>query len=327
MPLNSFQLIKENFSKYYHTLGEDAFLLSLIRQREFGFILFDKKIMLRHKSFKSSEALKGFLISLAPSDAYFSAAFYERPTASMTKKGWQGADLVFDIDADHIPTPCNKRHDKWICSKCGSTDNGPSPKKCPNCREEKFETQTWICDDCLESAKTETIKLIEILEDDFGVMKSEISAFFSGHRGYHIHIENERVGSLNSMARKEIVDYVMGVGFKKQFHKLARNRRKEAKIDTVVTMDIHRLIRLVGSLHGKTGFIKTKASLVNLDKFDPLKEAIAFKKGEIVVNVTEAPEFRIGDVTFGPFKNVYHEELPTAAALFLLCKGVAQVVE
>ena len=327
MQQNSLQLIKENFSRYYNTLDEDIFLLSLIKQREFGFILFDKKIMLRHKRFESGKALKVFLTSLVPSDAYHSAAYYERPTANMSRKGWQGADLVFDIDADHIPTSCNKMHDRWICSKCGSADKGPSPKKCPDCKEEKFETKTWICDACLESAKTETIKLVDVLKDDFGFMESKVNAFFSGHRGYHVHIESKSVRSLDSMARKEIVDYIMGVGFKKRFHKLAKNKRKTAKIDTVVTMDVHRLIRLVGSLHGKTGFIKTKASHVGLDKFDPLKEAIAFKKGEIVVNVTEAPEFRIGDTTFGPFKNASHEELPTAAALFLLCKGVAEVVE
>ena len=35
--------------------------------------------------------------------------------------------------------------------------------------------------------------------------------FFSGHRGYHVHIENEAVRSLDAMARKEIVDYVTGL--------------------------------------------------------------------------------------------------------------------
>jgi DNA primase small subunit len=36
--------------------------------------------------------------------------------------------------------------------------------------------------------------------------------FFSGHRGYHVQIENEVVKTLDAMARKEIVDYVSGLG-------------------------------------------------------------------------------------------------------------------
>ncbi len=50
------------------------------------------------------------------------------------------------------------------------------------------------------------------LENDFGFSQNELRVFFSGHRGYHLHIENEAVRSLDAMARKEIVDYVTGLG-------------------------------------------------------------------------------------------------------------------
>ena len=58
----------------------------------------------------------------------------------------------------------------------------------------------------------ETSKLIDMLENDFGFSQNELHVYFSGHRGYHVHIENESVRSLDAMARKEIVDYVTGLG-------------------------------------------------------------------------------------------------------------------
>ena len=364
--------------------------------------------MLRHKSFRSIDNLKHSLSTIVPSNAYYSSAYYERPEAEMDKKGWLGADLVFDIDADHIPTPCGKVHDTWVCSHCGFAGKGSSPEKCPACGEAKFNTKTWMCDECLESAKKETIKLVDMLVEDFGFTDDGVKVYFSGNRGYHVHVESENIRLLDSIARKEIVDYIIGLGLRTELHRLMEKDRivvglglnragwrariangihgflteanseiemiglskravdfliknkkillknlkdkgwlnmkgvgikswkkivqwvvdqQSARIDTVVTTDIHRLIRLTGSLHGKTGFLKVEAPLSSLDKFDPLKEAVAFKEGQVVVDVVEAPRFRIGDTLHGPFKNDSRVELPTAAALFLLCKGVAKVVK
>jgi len=75
--------------------------------------------MLRHKSFKTPDAFRNFFVSLIPADVYYSCAYYENPEADMSRKGWLGADLIFDIDADHIPTHCSKVHDKWVCGDCG----------------------------------------------------------------------------------------------------------------------------------------------------------------------------------------------------------------
>ncbi|TRO52965.1 hypothetical protein E2P63_02860, partial [Candidatus Bathyarchaeota archaeon] len=170
--------------------------------------------MLRHKVFARISDLKLFLRETVPSDVYRSCAYYENPAAEMEKKGWLGADLVFDIDADHIPTSCTKIHDEWICgnSECGFSGKGFTPETCPICGGKKFDTKTWPCDLCLESAKNETAKLLDMLEQDFGFSSKEIHVFFSGHRGYHVHVESEAVKTLDSMARKEIVDYVLGLG-------------------------------------------------------------------------------------------------------------------
>ncbi|MEM1550736.1 MAG: hypothetical protein QXR13_02240, partial [Candidatus Bathyarchaeia archaeon] len=99
-----------------------------------------------------------------------------------------------------------------------------------------------------------------------------------------------------------------------------------AKIDTVVTVDIHRLIRLPGTLHGKTGLLKVSFPASRIEEFDPLKEAIAFRGSEAKIYVKEAPMFRLGDETFGPF-NEQEVTLPLSAAMLLLCKGAAVVVD
>jgi len=369
--------------------------------------------MLRHKGFRGVDDLRSSLKTIVPLDVYYSSAYYERPEEEMRWKGWLGADLIFDIDADHIPTPCGKVHDVWVCSNCGTVGRGVSPKKCPTCGEQKFNEKTWPCEVCLESAKVEAIKLIDILTKDFGFSSRELKVGFSGHRGYHVHVESEEVRALDSMARKEIVDYVLGIGLEAEFHglgerggkgsrvlagpdlydlgwrgRIARGtydllltaspeelekiglkkravdtitQHKEAlleswkekgpwgitkgigteswrkiaqygvekqsvKIDTVVTTDIHRLIRLTNTLHGKTGLKKIEVPITGIEHFDPLKSAVTFKKGTVTVLVSDAPKFRLGDETYGPYKE-QKIELPTAAALMLLCKGAAQVVE
>jgi DNA primase small subunit len=102
--------------------------------------------------------------------------------------------------------------------------------------------------------------------------------------------------------------------------------QQSVKIDTVVTTDVHRLIRLSNTLHGETGLKKVVFAAGEIERFDPLKSAIAFTEGTIRVEVAETPEFRLGDTLYGPFNN-RKIELPSAAAMFLLCKGVANALE
>lgn len=407
---SSLHFIQDKFAEYYaNNVIQPP---SSIEQREFGFLLFKERMMVRHRGFENADDLNSFLRTTVPLHAYYSSAYYERPEEEMDEKGWLGADLTFDIDADHIPTSCGKIHDTWICQNCGFIGKGPSPEKCPNCEEQKFSQQTWLCDVCLARAKTELIKLVDVLKKDFGISAGEIKVGFSGHRGYHLHVESQEIRAMDSMARKEIVDYLVGIGLEPSFHGLVSRGEKNSrllsgpclddfgwrgriakgtyellkiatreelekiglgkkavssiiqnreavleswkekgeawekiryvggeswrkillhgiekqsiKIDTVVTTDIHRLIRMNDTLHGKTGLKKVKAPVAEIESFDPLKSAIAFKEGTVEVYVAEAPEFRLGEETYGPYK-MEKVDLPTAAAMLLLCKGAAQV--
>jgi DNA primase small subunit len=384
-------------------------------QREFAFLLFKERVMVRHKSFASPKAFGVYIRGKIPSDVYHSCAYYENPDLEMDKKGWLGSDLVFDIDADHIPTSCNKTHDEWFCcnGKCGFSGRGITPELCPICGGVKFEVKTWACDLCIDATRIETRKLLGILTGEFGFSPKEIHIFFSGHRGYHVHVENEAAMSLDSLARKEIVDYVSGIGLslfdknkKDRFHSKEKSalpvfrlidygwgkrlkkgmrefiqsaskedfkkigirtnvgailkdkeavlkrcfeenywssvnevgvetwmriaeyvkNQESAQIDTVVTSDIHRLIRAAGTLHGKTGMLKIEFPIQDLDCFDPFVGAVAFKEGTAKVLVSSAPEFKLDGEIFGPYKK-QTVELPTAAAVLLICKGRAEMVD
>ena len=402
--------IKDKFGDYYKQNSSSILPPSSLERREFGFLILEKQVMLRHQGFKDADSLRSSLCSIVPSDVYYSSAYYEHPIDEMRSKGWLGADLVFDIDADHIPTPCATAHDLWICNGCGTSGRGAHPIKCPNCGQEKFKEKTWPCEICLDASKKEVIKLVDILTDDFGCSSKVMTLAFSGHRGYHVHVESESVRELDSLARKEIVDYLTGIGLDAEFHGLRKSatstrrvsgpdlndngwrgrvargtydfllsaskddlikiglkpsqinsllthmdaimdswnqegpwgvvkrispetwrkiaergvEKQSVKIDTVVTPDINRLIRLPNSLHGKTGLKKVELPISGIEDFDPLKTAVAFKTGNITVYVADSPQFRVEDEIYGPYKN-QKIELPTAAALMLLCKGVAEV--
>jgi DNA primase small subunit len=404
--------IQDRFADYYTQHSASIQPPTSIEKREFGFLLFEKRMMLRHRGFQDLDGLRSSLCATVPSDVYYSSAYYESPEADMKAKGWLGADLIFDIDADHIPTPCATEHDIWTCNNCGTSGRGQHPTKCPTCGGTKFKEKTWPCEVCLEAAKAETNKLIDVLTEDFGFSTDMLTVAFSGHRGYHVHVESEEVRDLDSLARKEIVDYVMGTGLEADFHGLGRAaspervfsgpdlsargwrgrvargtydflstasqeglekagltkkiaktlvlkrdplleswkekgpwgsfkglgiekwkkivhygvEKQSVKVDTVVTPDINRLIRLPNSLHGKTGLKKAEFPIEDIEIFDPLRRAVAFKEGAVTVEVSEAPQFRVEDRTYGPFER-QKVELPTAAALMLLCKGVAKVVQ
>ena len=113
--MSSRDWVYEKFSTYYRNPRYTFPSPQSFSQREFAFLLFKERAMVRHKTFSNPASLCSFVRERIPSDIYHSCAYYENPEADMDKKGWSGADLVFDIDADHIPTSCGKLHDEWKC--------------------------------------------------------------------------------------------------------------------------------------------------------------------------------------------------------------------
>ncbi|HOT06055.1 MAG: DNA primase small subunit PriS [Methanosaeta sp. PtaB.Bin039] len=169
------QYLRSRFREYYLMASMEA--PPDLPAREWGFLFFDQPGMRRHRAFFSRMELVDFIRATVPAHVYHSAAYYIHPGApTMKEKLWQGADLIFDLDADHLRR---------------------SPKS---------------YGEMLDLVKKETAKLLEFLMDDFGLDQDQVSVVFSGGRGYHIHVRDPRVRPLPSEARREIVDYLTGRG-------------------------------------------------------------------------------------------------------------------
>jgi len=96
----------------------------------------------------------------------------------MKEKGLQGADLIFDLDGDHLP---------------GVTD-GDFPAMMHVIQEQAH--QLWT----------------DFLEPEFGFDEKYLQVTFSGHRGFHLHYRSPDIWELDSQARREIVAHIKGEG-------------------------------------------------------------------------------------------------------------------
>jgi DNA primase small subunit len=367
--------------------------------REWAFFLWEGKGMFRHTAFLGPAKLRNFLGTNGPRHVYYSSAYYQKPAApTMGQKGWLGADLIFDIDADHI-----KGAEKLTYHQM------------------------------LDKVKDEIIKLVaEYLLRDLAFDEKYLQVVFSGGRGYHVHVHDPRVLELDSHERKEIVDYIMatdldperlydkrtvavsGLGPYQKVHqsidlpapdeggwrgrfsnyvdkyltelekmekdaalkklqesegigkkmasdiyevlfggtmgkrgadKIRRDSTLEvfgnnekarnlfAKVvinnikgyageaDAPVTKDINRLIRLPGSLHGKSSLRVVPLTLDEVYKFEPLIDAIAFGDEPLKVVVKKDLKFDIKGQDYD--LKAGEATLPEHAAIFLMSRGEA----
>ncbi|MCL4447909.1 MAG: DNA primase small subunit PriS [Thermoplasmatales archaeon] len=338
------RVVLDLFKRYYEEVN--SFEIRRIEKRELAFTSFGKQGMVRHTSFQSMNALVDYVRDNTPSHFYYSSAYYNNPEASMENKRWTGADLVFDIDGDHIE---------------GAEKMGYG--------------------EMLSVVKEELKKLLVILTDDLSVGKQNMEIVFSGSRGYHVHVYTIFEG-LESQERREIVDYISGRCISSEFRSTARtkwddkingvkesllqiidstdkkwkqkleevtgettgelnkreirkdnyidrNARKLAvkrfssKIDEPVTIDIHRLIRTPGSLHGKSGLTVMVLPYDRVDDFDPLREAIpkAFDDNSEVI-ITKNISLELGGTRLDLQEG--NTVLPTYAALYSVLKGSAE---
>lgn len=171
------EFLRQRFMRYYqtgHLIAPPA-----LEEREWGFIFFDPSYpeirMCRHLAFGGKRELVDYLRGMVPGHAFYSCAYYASPSApTMAEKLWNGADLIFDLDADHIA-------------------RGPYHLM-------------------LDRVKEETQKLIAMLITDLGFEERSIKVVFSGGRGYHIHIRDLAVRAWGSQERRELIDYVCGIG-------------------------------------------------------------------------------------------------------------------
>jgi DNA primase small subunit len=395
MDANS-RLLVRSFRRYYRE--NRPVMPSRFGRREFGFMFFDKTFVQRHTGYSRGDDLHRFLITQVPAHCYYSTAYYRNPAApTMEEKGWLGADLIFDLDADHLKGAETMR----------------------------YETM-------LAKVKEEMMRLVDdFLFGDLGFSVDEVDIVFSGGRGYHAHVNKDSVQGLGSAERREIVDYVTGNGLDmgwafprhhivtsqspdgrranisedrliprpedggwkrhlrsgleslledaegmemeafrakypsvsqykdgrlgKLMHELSASRRSilarntlaplstkkmqetvisimendvrpalAGEVDEPVTADIKRLIRLPGSIHGKSGLRVTPLSRDELTGFDPLLDAVPPQYGQepILLNMRQDMEI--------VFRGERHRlsgqtEVPEDLAVFLVGRKMADV--
>ncbi len=387
------------FSEYYDSISpKSIWTPPRLRTREWMFIPWGGAPPDRHRAFSDKNSLHSYLRSRAPHSCFHSTAYYQEPSQlKMAEKGWLGADLIFDLDGDHLP---------------GVSDNDfPA-------MIEVIQGQAWRLWN-------------EFLEPEFGFKQKHAQFTFSGHRGFHIHVRDPSLLHLDSNARREIVNYIRGEGIDiqstisdnsewgrralqgidstleklssissgetgkgalldelhgilrtrsnspqvnlksssrasiEELAKLTDNEEKVTRLkndpnlavfgpkctpifwelvkgdssvvigtagetDEVVTVDTKRVIRWVGSLHGKSGLRVTELPLERLDpdsgtKFDPLTEAVVFRGGTVNVRILaedvtaeisgDRVEPRLGDEI----------EVKESMAMFLCLKGWAEI--
>jgi DNA primase small subunit len=179
--------LQNKFKEYYKRARIETPQNFRIRKREWAFVLFDdaypRLVMRRHKAFSSLRDINTYLETVAPAHVYHSTAYYKYPSATkMADKEWEAADLIFDLDADQIVKGAISSYSQM-----------------------------------LNIVKSETEKLLTFLTEDFALKEDEISVVFSGGRGYHVHVTEERLAKLGSHERREVVNYVTGNGVEAEY--------------------------------------------------------------------------------------------------------------
>lgn len=224
----TYEFLRQRFSAYYNGEVQGAgavYIPEALTEREWGFIFFSSGSktagMRRHLSFSSPEDVHTYLKTMIPAHVYYSTAYYARPGAGqMSDKGWLGADLIFDLDADHIV-------------------RGPY-------------------DVMLARVKEELFKLIDMLTSELGFFERDLRINFSGGRGYHIHIPTLAVRNWDSTERRELVNYVSGTGLSAESMLAgpARNKGWQKRYRAALLAELDRIAALESDAQAEylTGF-------------------------------------------------------------------------
>ena len=383
------------FRKYYKV--NTPILPDRFTRREFGFMFFDKTYVQRHMGFSTPGDLHRFMMGQVPSHSYYSTSYYRKPDApTMDEKGWMGAELIFDLDADHL---------------------------------EGAENMTYS--EMLLEIRKQMMHLVDtFLMDNLGFQEDQIHITFSGGRGYHAHVRTPDIMSLGSPERRELVDFITGSGlnidwvfpfnrvptsqvatgggvrtniakdrlippadsggwklmmrnslmdvvndlcdgdlktFKKEYpsikgsqsttlikaqeelkktrgHLFEKNTmailspptqnilirimkedmapRLSGEVDEPVTADIKRLIRLPGSVHGKSGLRVTPITRSELTDFDPLEMAVPAEYSDEEVKITMRKDAKL-DMKGQHFDLSGETTVPEYAAVFLIGRKMA----
>ena len=126
----------------------------------------------RHQYYSTTDDLKASLVQQGNVCALFSSvAYYEDPhVKAPSKKGYLGADLVFDIDL-----PIKGHRYDWMYGACDAT-----------------------------------LDLVTVLTEELGFDESSLTIDFSGSKGFHITVSDDSLRDMTKEDRTHLVQYILG---------------------------------------------------------------------------------------------------------------------
>jgi DNA primase small subunit len=110
-------------------------------------------------------------------------------------------------------------------------------------------------------------------------------------------------------------------GFKSELSKVAKEIG--VRIDPLVTVDVHRVFRMAGTLNSKSGLTKIRCK--EIESFDPLSDACLLTDKEVNVKVKVPMKLKLKGQSFNLKKQT--ARLPIYAAVYLICKRLAQATD
>jgi DNA primase small subunit len=296
-----------------------------------------------------------------PSDVFCSNACYSFPNMAMAEKDWKEADLIFDIDAKDLNLSCRKEHTCIKCLSCGETslvqDSCPNCNStkldlvslsCQNCisgvKKEVLKLISILTDDLHIPSDNITTSFSGNEGFHLYVKRSQYNQLGSKERGNLIdyimfkpsrssfpefnepgwrgRVAKELFGSKSK--RSKTISKIISDGYSTYRQKLDEIGKNSigTKIDPNVTVDIHRIFRLEGSLNGKSGLAKLNCE--NIEKFNPYSEACLIEDNQVEIFGKSPIEFRLKNRKFGPYTNE-RISVPKYAAVYMICKGIANL--
>jgi len=302
--------------------------------------------MVRHLGFEKREIYWNFLAEQVPQHAYYSSAYYQHPDAAkMAEKTWMGAELIFDLDSDHLPhaktmgpvvldLDSNERreivdyitgrdlqdsiifHEQVTGRKSFGSHSFASGKtlKMPTPDQDgwKGRISRGIIElvDEIKKSDDQEKKLRE-----YGVSKRDAERLVK-------ELSDERVNRIKTGLldqSKTIRKFFLNSALRRTAVSLSAG-----ETDEPVTCDVKRLIRLPSSLHGKTGLKVVRITVNNLKEFDPLRDAVVLPDDPVRILVHQPISLDMNNQSFNLSKG--EQVVPTYLAVFLIGRNEAKLV-
>jgi DNA primase small subunit len=349
----SIMLIRNAFREYYFRYSKILEVPEHIEQHEFGYMQFGLG-MIRHLAFRNIGELLAILIKEVPSDVYCLHLPCE-PTHSYficTNCG-EVQESRFELcpsckigKLSQILLPCNKcnyalkKEVKHLVDLL-MNDLGIKEKSIQIYFSGNNGYHIHVLDNefyRLDSqARSDIVGYImgnDIMAESIGVRKTSPSSSSVVDFSIKFPKSGMMYGWRRRIAKKlgidqlsiskldKIVQQKGGYsGFKSELLKMAKEIG--VRIDPLVTVDVHRVFRMAGTLNSKSGL--TKIQCKEIESFDPLSDACLLTDKEVNVKVKVPIKLKLKGQSFNLKKQT--ARLPAYAAVYLICKRLAQATD